>query len=248
LERKPRFKEASYEIRLLYSSLLWNFNKRPNPISRLVLSLFLFLPPVFSRLDVLPPVFSRLDAFYGSSIDSMQNPFSRSKCFPLIRLDLVLHIVSDSLPWVHHSREEGSLDYDGRLVDFQVYLNFNTNIYRQQPNDCISDKSPPRTTNFRLARQVRLRLVREPRHTAWARPPTHAGKQISTSCGSNSWRPCRRPAPAGALNANLIGRATITSPSTSILPHAKLSPTHSSTLYDACGPRLGLTHGKTSEN
>jgi hypothetical protein len=59
LERKPRFKEASYEIRLLYSSLLWNFNKRSNPISRLVLSLFLLLPPVFSRLDV----------FYGSSID-----------------------------------------------------------------------------------------------------------------------------------------------------------------------------------
>jgi hypothetical protein len=59
LERKPRFKEDSYEIRLLYSSLLWNFNKRHNTISRLVLSLFLLLPPVFSRLD----------AFYGSSID-----------------------------------------------------------------------------------------------------------------------------------------------------------------------------------
>jgi hypothetical protein len=59
LERKPQFKEASYEIRLLYSSLLWNFNNRPNPISRFVLSLFLLLPPVFSRLY----------AFYGSSID-----------------------------------------------------------------------------------------------------------------------------------------------------------------------------------
>jgi hypothetical protein len=73
---------------LLYSSLLWNFNKRPNPISRLVLSLFLLLPPVFIRLDV----------FYGSSIDYMQNPFSRSKCFPLIRLDLALHIV----PWIRY--------------------------------------------------------------------------------------------------------------------------------------------------
>jgi hypothetical protein len=38
----------------------------------------------------------------------------------------------DSIPWVHHSREEGSLDYDGRLVRLQVYLNFNMNIYRQQ--------------------------------------------------------------------------------------------------------------------
>jgi hypothetical protein len=27
-------------------------------------------------------------------------------------------------------REEGSLDYDGRLVRLQVYLNFNTNIHR----------------------------------------------------------------------------------------------------------------------
>jgi hypothetical protein len=84
LELKPRFKEASYEIRLLYISLLWNFNKRPNPISRLVLSLFLLLPLMFSRLDVLSWLFLRLDA---------KPNLSRSKCFPLIRLDLVLRIV-----------------------------------------------------------------------------------------------------------------------------------------------------------
>jgi hypothetical protein len=36
------------------------------------------------------------------------------------------------MPWVHHSREEGSLDYDGRLVRLQVYLKFNTIIHRQQ--------------------------------------------------------------------------------------------------------------------
>jgi hypothetical protein len=90
--------------------------------------------------------------------------------------------------------------------------------------------------------------VRGYRHTARVRPPTHAGKRISTSCGSNSWRPCRRPTLAGALNANLTGRVAITSPSTSVLPHAKLSPRHSSTLYDARGPRLRLTHGKTSKN
>jgi hypothetical protein len=64
------------------------FKKRPNPISRLVLSPFLLVPPVFSRLD----------AFYGPSIDWMQNPFSRSKCFLFIRLDLVLHIV----PWIRY--------------------------------------------------------------------------------------------------------------------------------------------------
>jgi hypothetical protein len=90
--------------------------------------------------------------------------------------------------------------------------------------------------------------VRGPRHTARARPPMHAAKRISTSCGNDCWWPCRRPAPAGALNANLTGRAAITSPSTSVLPHAKLSPRHSSTLYDARGPRLRLTRGKTSES
>jgi hypothetical protein len=49
------------------------------------------------------------------------------------RSTLASHICStDSIPWVHHSREEGSLDYDGRLLRLQVYLNFNTNIYHQQ--------------------------------------------------------------------------------------------------------------------
>jgi hypothetical protein len=38
----------------------------------------------------------------------------------------------DLIPWVHHSREEGSLDYDGGFVRLQVHLNFNTNIYHQQ--------------------------------------------------------------------------------------------------------------------
>jgi hypothetical protein len=109
------------------------------------------------------------------------------------------------------------------------------------------DKSPPHTTSLCLARQVRLRLVRGPRYTARARPPTHAGRRISMSREDNSWRPCRQPAPAGALNANLTSHATITSPSTSTLPHAKLSPRHSSTLYDAHGPRLRLMRGKSSK-
>jgi hypothetical protein len=84
LERKPQFKEVSNEIHLLYSSLFWNFNKRPNSISRLVLSHFLLLLPVFSRLDVLSWLFLRLDS---------KPTLSRSKCFPLTRLDLALHIV-----------------------------------------------------------------------------------------------------------------------------------------------------------
>jgi hypothetical protein len=38
----------------------------------------------------------------------------------------------DSIPWVHHSREEGSLDYDGRFVRLQIHMKFDMNIHRQQ--------------------------------------------------------------------------------------------------------------------
>jgi hypothetical protein len=38
----------------------------------------------------------------------------------------------DSIPWVHHSREEGSLDYDGGFVRLQIHMNFHKMIYRQQ--------------------------------------------------------------------------------------------------------------------
>jgi hypothetical protein len=67
------------------------------------------------------------------------------------------------------------------------------------------------------------------------------------SHGDNSWRPCKQPAPTRALNSSLTSRATIASPSTSTLPHAKLIPRHSSTLYGARAPRLRLTRGKTSK-
>jgi hypothetical protein len=53
--------------------------------------------------------------------------------------------------------------------------------------------------------------------------------------------------PSRSLNASLTSRASITSPSTSTLPHAKLSPRHSSTLYDVRGLRLRLTRGKSSK-
>jgi hypothetical protein len=57
----------------------------------------------------------------------------RSKFLGFTRSTLASHICStDSIPWVHHSREEGSLDYDGRLVHLQVYLRFDMIIHRQQ--------------------------------------------------------------------------------------------------------------------
>jgi hypothetical protein len=51
----------------------------------------------------------------------------------ITRSTLASHICStDSVPWVHHSREEGSLDNDRRFVLLQVYLKFNTIIHCQQ--------------------------------------------------------------------------------------------------------------------
>jgi hypothetical protein len=60
----------------------------------------------------------------GSSIDSF--PF-------FTRLNpCVAHCSTDSIHWVHHSREEGSLDYDGGFVRLQIHMNFDTIIYHQQ--------------------------------------------------------------------------------------------------------------------
>jgi hypothetical protein len=88
-----------------------------------------WLSPLFL---LLPPVFSRSDVFYGSSIDWMQNPFSTSKCFPI--LDWILRSTLfhrfDTLG--SHLREEWSLDYDGELVRFQVQTNFDTTINCQR--------------------------------------------------------------------------------------------------------------------
>jgi hypothetical protein len=69
----------------------------------------------------------------------------------------------------------------------------------EEPFSASHDKSPPRTTSLYLARQVRLRLVRGPRRTTRASPPTRVEERISTSRRNNSWRPCRRPALARAL-------------------------------------------------
>jgi hypothetical protein len=61
---------------------------------------------------------------FGSSLDSFP-------CFTRLN-PCVAHCSTDSIPWVHHSREEGSLDYDGGFVRLQIHMNFDTIIYRQQ--------------------------------------------------------------------------------------------------------------------
>jgi hypothetical protein len=54
--------------------------------------------------------------------------------------------------------------------------------------------------------------------------------------------------PSKSLNACLTSRATITLPSSPTLPHARLNPRHSSTLYDAHEPRLRLGCGKLGKH
>jgi hypothetical protein len=54
--------------------------------------------------------------------------------------------------------------------------------------------------------------------------------------------------PNKSLNAGLTSRATITSPSSPSLPHARLNLRHSSTLYDAHKPRLRLGRGKLDKH
>jgi hypothetical protein len=54
--------------------------------------------------------------------------------------------------------------------------------------------------------------------------------------------------PGKSLNAGLTGCAAITSPSSPTLPHGRLSPRHSSTLYDAHKPKLRLGRGKLGKH
>jgi hypothetical protein len=66
---------------------------------------------------------------FGSSLDSFP-------CFTRLN-PCVAHCSTNSIPWVHHSREEGSHDYDGGFVRMQIHMNFDTIIYRQQ-DSCAS--------------------------------------------------------------------------------------------------------------
>jgi hypothetical protein len=121
-----------------------------------------------------------------------------------------------------------------------------------------SDKSPPRTTTSRLARQVsashdksprhrsspRLRLGCGPRHmvrTDLQTPtPRRVGDWFPAPCNCTSWQPTQVASPNKTHNAGLLSCAAIPSPSPPTLSHASFardtqaSPTTSSSL------RLGL--------
>jgi hypothetical protein len=103
------------------------------------------------------------------------------------------------------------------------------------------DKSPSRTTSPGSDWYVgpSALLGRRYRCTGRSESPRHAE---TTADGHASGRPGK------SLNAGLTSRATITSPSSSTLPHARLNPRHSSTLYDAHNPRLRLGRGKLGKH
>jgi hypothetical protein len=128
------------------------------------------------------------------------------------------------------------------------------------PNGCIFDQFPTRgtrlrldTTSLRLARQVSnttgLRLARQVSATTGTRAQKHSISVATDACGEANLHVTRErqlaamhaACPGKSLNVGLTSRAAITSLSTSTLPHAKLSPRHPITLYDAhkLRPRLG---------
>jgi hypothetical protein len=107
------------------------------------------------------------------------------------------------------------------------------------------DKSPPHTTSLRLARQVRLRLVRGSRRTARTSPPTRVEENVTQE---QQLAAMKAAYPDKSLNAGLIGCTTITSPSSPTLPHARLNPRHRSTLYGVHKPILRLGRGKLGKH
>jgi hypothetical protein len=112
----------------------------------------------------------------------------------------------------------------------------------------LHDKSRPRTTSLRLARQVRLRLVRGAQtHNSGLATDVREGANLHVK-RKQQLEAMQATCPSNSLNAGLTSRATITSPSSPTLPHARLNPRHSSTLYDVHEPRLRLGRGKLGKH
>jgi hypothetical protein len=127
------------------------------------------------------------------------------------------------------------------------------------PGRCISDQFPTRGTSLRLTQQVSALHDKSPPRTtspastsAWG-PDAKLGLATDMHEGANlhvmrkqQLAAMQATSPSKSLNAGLTSRATITSPSPSTLPHSRLNPRHSSTLYNTHEPRLRLGHGKHS--
>jgi hypothetical protein len=112
----------------------------------------------------------------------------------------------------------------------------------------LHDKSPPRTISLRLARQVRLRLVCGAQtHDSCIVTDTHEGANLHVTW-KQQLAAMQATCPGKSLNAGLTSRAAITSPSSPTLPHTRLNPRHSSTLYGTHKPRLRLGRGKLGKH
>jgi hypothetical protein len=98
-------------------------------------------------------------------------------------------------------------------------------------------------TSLRLAREVRPRLVRAPKRTAQAPPPTvwrnESPRHVGTTAGGHARGPPRQEPLCWSDQLRSHHIAIISRSAT-----RKLSPRHSTTLYDAHKPRLGLGRGK----
>jgi hypothetical protein len=123
------------------------------------------------------------------------------------------------------------------------------------------DKSTPRATSLRLARKVSASHDKSPPRatspapTSVRGPAAQLGRRHQRARRSESPRHAETTTgghagnlPHKSLNAGLTSRATITSPSSPTLPHARLNPRHSSTLYDAHKLRLRLGRGKLGKH
>jgi hypothetical protein len=145
-----------------------------------------------------------------------------------------------------HTSKTPSLWLGGYISD--QFPTRGTHLCLAQQVSASHEKSPPRMTSLCLAREVRLRLVRGSGRTTQATPPMREEGRISTSRKIQQLAAMQEARLAKRLNARLTGRATITSPSSPSLPHARLDPRHSSTLYDAREPRLRLRCGKLGKH
>jgi hypothetical protein len=117
-----------------------------------------------------------------------------------------------------------------------------------QPAGCISDQFPTRGTRLRLARQVWLRLVHGAQaHNSSVATDAHEGANLHIT-RKQQLAAMQATCLGKSLNAGLTSRTAITSPSTSTLPHARLNPRHSSTLYDTHEPRLRFGRGKLGKH
>jgi hypothetical protein len=103
-------------------------------------------------------------------------------------------------------------------------------------------------TSLRLARQVWLRLVRGAQtHNSSVTTDAHGGANLHVM-RKQQLAAMQATCPGRGLNTGLTSRATITSPSSCTLPHARLNPRHSSTFYDTHEPRLSLGRGELGKH